>query len=228
MIYRSVEFCARALPDDNAFLSHSALPQRNGNGNHQRDSFVLYSVRDETRRPFALSVMDPTVFGSRRNYLAWLEPMASPPETGEKIVLPLHSEDFSVQRRTVKRDVRVRVRTTSHEQLVDEPLTHENVEIERITVNRPVDAVPPVREEGNLTIIPIVEETLVVERRLILKEEIHLRRVRTTTRHRETVTLRDEEAVVERAEPGASLSALPSDLAPIPKSQTPREKLDEC
>ena len=151
----------------------------------------------------------------------------SPSDTGEKIVIPLHAEDVSVELRTVKRDVRVRVHTTTHDQLVDEPLTHENVEVERIAVNRPIEAVPPIREEGDLTVIPVVEEVLVVERRLVLKEEIHLRRVRTTTRHRETVTLRDEQVVIERPEPGASLSALPSELAPIPKPQTPRTTLDE-
>jgi uncharacterized protein (TIGR02271 family) len=143
----------------------------------------------------------------------------SPSDTGEKIVIPLHAEDVSVELRAVKRDVRVQVHTTTRDQLVDEPLTHENVEVERIAVNRPIDAVPPIREEGDLTVIPVVEEVLVVERRLVLKEEIHLRRVRTTTRHRETVTLRDEQVVIERPEPGASLSALPSELAPIPKPQ---------
>jgi stress response protein YsnF len=209
-------------------LHFRKIKSRLSNVNHRLDSFALYSVRDETRGPVCPLSADPPVFGSHRNfYLAWLEPMASPPETGEKIVLPLHTEDVSVKRRAVERDVRVRVQTTSHEQLVDEALTHEQVEIERVTVNRPIDAVPPVREEGDLTIIPLVEEVLVVERRLILKEEIHLRRVRTTTRHREAVTLRDEEVVIERAEPGASLSALASDLAPIPKSQTLRKKLDE-
>ena len=151
----------------------------------------------------------------------------SPPGKGEKIVLPLHTEDVSVERRAVERDVRVRVQTTSHEQLVDEALTHEKVEIERIAINRQIDAVPHIREEGDLTVISVVEEILVVERRLVLKEEIHVRRVRTTTRHRETVTLREEEIVIERAEPGASLSVLPSDLAPIPKPQTPRKTPDE-
>lgn len=151
----------------------------------------------------------------------------SPPDTGEKIVFPLHAEDVSVERRAVERDVRVGVHTTTHDQLVDEALTQEKVEIERIAINRPIDAVPPVREEGDLTVISVVEEVLVVERRLVLKEEIHLRRVRTTSRHRETVTLRDEQVVIERPEPGASLSALPSDLAPIPKPQTPRTKPDE-
>jgi hypothetical protein len=40
---------------------------------------------------------------------------------------------------------------------------------------------------------------LVVERRLMLKEEIHIKRVRTTERHQEKVTLRSQEAVVTRS-----------------------------
>ena len=44
----------------------------------------------------------------------------------------------------------------------------------------------------------IVEEVLVVERRLLLKEEVHVRRVRSTERHQESVTLRHQEAVVTR------------------------------
>lgn len=164
-----------------------------------------------------------------RIYFSYLEPMTSqsPPASGEKIVLPLHVEDVSIERREVKRDVRVHIHATTHDQVVDEALMHEKVEIERIAINRPVDAVPPMREEGDLTIIPVVEEILIVEKRLVLKEEIHLRRVRMTTRHRETVTLRDEEVVIERPEPGESLSALPSALAPIPKHQTPRTTPDE-
>ena len=37
---------------------------------------------------------------------------------------------------------------------------------------------------------------LVVERRLFLKEEVRIRRVRSTERHQESVTLRHQEAVV--------------------------------
>ena len=57
---------------------------------------------------------------------------------------------------------------------------------------------PEVRQEGDTTIIPIVEEILVVERRLVLKEEVHIRRVRTTEHHKEAVMLRYQEAVVTR------------------------------
>jgi stress response protein YsnF len=136
----------------------------------------------------------------------------------------LHVEDISVDRRVTERNVRVNIHTTSHEHLIDEALVQERVEIARVAINRPVDAVPPTREEGDTTVISVVEEVVVVERRLVLKEEIHLRRVRTTERHRETVTLREQHAVIERAAPGASLSALPSEQAPIPKPQVTKDE----
>ena len=141
-----------------------------------------------------------------------------------EIVVPLYVEDVSVERRQVERNVRVHVHTVSHDQIVDEPLVHENVEIERVAIGRPVDAVPPVREEGDTTVISVVEEVLVVERRLILKEEIRLRRVQTTERHRETVTLREQQAVIERAEPGEGGSSPSPELAPIPKPQLLKEQ----
>lgn len=77
-------------------------------------------------------------------------------------------------------------------------MTHERIEIERVAIGRPVDAVPPVRQEGNTTVFSVVEEVVVVERRLVLKEEIRLRRMQTTERHRESVTLREQDAVIER------------------------------
>jgi hypothetical protein len=151
--------------------------------------------------------------------------MAIQSSSDPKIVLPLHVEEVSVDRRKVERDLRVHVQTVSHDHLIDEAVAHETVEIERVAIGRPINAIPPVREEGDMTVISAVEEVLVIQRRLILKEEIRLRRVRTTERHRETVILREQKAVIERAEPGASLSALPSELAPIPKPQIPREEV---
>ena len=60
------------------------------------------------------------------------------------------------------------------------------------------------REEGDTTIIPVIEEVLVVEKRLFLKEEIRIRRTQTTQLHEETVTLRREEVVIERDAAGPS------------------------
>ena len=100
--------------------------------------------------------------------------------------------------------MRVSSVTRQHDFLVDEVLTHETVEVERVPIGRPVVGRPPIREEGDTTILSVVEEIVVVERRLILKEEVHIRRVRVDERHRETVTVRDQDVVISRSEPGPS------------------------
>lgn len=121
------------------------------------------------------------------------------------LTLPLHAEEVLVTRRQVAGDtVRVSTVTREKERLVDETLTHERVEVERIPIGLPVDVVPSVREEGDTTIFPVVEEIVVVERRLILKEEVRIRRLRTTERHQETVTVREQNAVITRTEAGVS------------------------
>ena len=74
--------------------------------------------------------------------------------------------------------------------------------VEHVPIGRTVGAVPPIREEGDTTVLPVVEEVVVVERRLVLKEEIRIRRLRSTERHQETVTLRTQDAVVTRTEAG--------------------------
>lgn len=88
--------------------------------------------------------------------------------------------------------------THFHEQLVDELLSREQVEVERVAIDKPIDAMPSVREEGDSIIVPVVEEVLRIERLLILKEEVRIRRVKGTERYQERVTLRKQEAVVTR------------------------------
>ncbi len=117
---------------------------------------------------------------------------------GKALTLPLHAEEVVVTKRRVDTLVRVTTRTTTNERQVDEMLSQVNVVVDRVSVGRIVEAVPPTREEGDVTIIPVVEEVLVVERRLMLKEEIHLRRVTTEVRHTQTVQLRTQDAIVTR------------------------------
>lgn len=126
--------------------------------------------------------------------------------------LQLAAEDVSVTK-AVRETGRVRIASVTRERqvLVDEDLMRERVEIETIPVGRPIEAMPEVRQEGNRTIVPVVEEVLVVERRLVLKEEIHLTRVRTVERHREEVTVRRQEAVVTREPKDAGATGSRSD-----------------
>jgi uncharacterized protein (TIGR02271 family) len=122
-------------------------------------------------------------------------------KTQDDSTLRLLAEEVRVAKETVETGrVRVARRTREREALIDEILASEHVEIETIPIGRRIDAVPAVRQEGDTTIVPVVEEILVVERRLMLREEIHVTRVRTTSRHQETVVLRHQEAVVTRDE----------------------------
>jgi len=114
-------------------------------------------------------------------------------------VIPVFEEELSVAKRVVE-TARVRVSrvTHHHQQLVDELLQHEKVEVEHIPIDRPIEAMPSIRQEGDVTIIPVVEEVLKVERHLVLKEEVHIRRIKQTQRYQESVTLRRQEAQVSR------------------------------
>jgi uncharacterized protein (TIGR02271 family) len=117
----------------------------------------------------------------------------------DELVAPLHVEELSVAKRVISKDrVQVSTVTRQHEELVDEFLAREHVEIERIPIGKPIDAMPPVREDGDTIVVPVVEETVVVERRLVLKEEVRIRKVRETERYQERVLLRKQEAVVAR------------------------------
>ncbi|HYH17206.1 MAG TPA: DUF2382 domain-containing protein [Azospirillum sp.] len=125
--------------------------------------------------------------------------------------LPLHEEVLSVGKRTVEGDrVRITTRVLEREQTAEQDLDSEEVEVVRVPVGRPVDAVPETRQEGDVLIVPVVEEELVVTKRLVLKEELHIRKRTTTRTERITATLRSEEAVVTRDAPAAVPPESPS------------------
>lgn len=124
-----------------------------------------------------------------------------PPLSGrDDARIPLVEEQAVVGKRAVETG-RVRVRTVVEQrtELVRDALTRENVEVTRVAVDRPVEAVPAIRTEGDTTIVPVVEEVLVVEKRLVLREEIHIRRQTAVEPVEQAVTLRATRAVVERS-----------------------------
>jgi stress response protein YsnF len=72
--------------------------------------------------------------------------------------------------------------------------------VERVEVNRFVDAPEAVRQEGDVTIVPVMEEVAVVQKRLRVKHELRLTRRRKTHEQTERVVLRNEEAQVLRSD----------------------------
>ncbi|WP_244445315.1 DUF2382 domain-containing protein [Microvirga sp. BSC39] len=97
--------------------------------------------------------------------------------------------------------VRVQTVTDTIEEIAQANVQRETAEVTRVPVDRVVEAAPEVRTEGDVTIVPVVEEVLVVDKRLVLKEELLIRR-RVETETREVpVTLRKQRAIVERLAP---------------------------
>lgn len=120
-------------------------------------------------------------------------------QNDEQVVIPIHAEEVSVdKKRIVTGRVKVATVTKEHEQLVEEMLERNHVEIERTAVGKEVEKTPPVREEGDTLVIPIMEEVVVVERRLFLKEELRIHRISETQPYQQRVVVRKQEAVITR------------------------------
>jgi uncharacterized protein (TIGR02271 family) len=117
-------------------------------------------------------------------------------------VIPLVQEHLSVSTRKVETG-RVRVSTKIEErtEMVAAELQREDVTVERVPVNREIEAVPEVRWEGDTFIVPVVEEVLVIEKRLILKEELRIRPEKSMERVEKPVVVRRTVASVERSGP---------------------------
>jgi len=121
---------------------------------------------------------------------------------GQPLVVPVMAEELDVQKHTMETGrVRINKVIREREELVDEPLLREEVIIERVPVNRFVEEAIPLRSEGDTIIVSLLEEVPVVEKRLMLKEELRIT-VRRVEAHKPTsVTLRSEEATVEHIAP---------------------------
>lgn len=102
---------------------------------------------------------------------------------------------------------RVSVRTGTTEETITEDAWREAVEVRRIPVDEIVHQVEDVRTDGNETIIPIYEEIVVVERRLVLRERLHVTLRREETRIPQRVVLRHQFVEVERLPTGPAPGA---------------------
>ncbi|MGI8962162.1 MAG: DUF2382 domain-containing protein [Bryobacteraceae bacterium] len=85
---------------------------------------------------------------------------------------------------------------------VDARLFKEDIDVQRVPVNRVLDAPAEIRIEDGVTIIPVMEERLKIEKQLILREEIRIVKKRTTVRDpRVTALAKDRGDVNAHGEP---------------------------
>lgn len=114
-------------------------------------------------------------------------------------VVPLSEEELRIDKQSVVTGkVTVRTRVELVEEIARAELERDTVEITRVPVGRVVTDMPVVRTEGDLTIVPVVEEVLLIEKQLVLTEEIHLRRQTKTEAVSVPVELKKQRADIER------------------------------
>ncbi|MDQ2735390.1 MAG: YsnF/AvaK domain-containing protein [Pseudomonadota bacterium] len=135
--------------------------------------------------------------------------------------VPVIEEVVRIDKRVVEKGgYRITKRVASHHETVDELLSDHQVTIERRPMGLTLQGtdVPQQRYEGDVLIIPVIEEILFTEKRLVLVEEVRVTRIQGTHRKPQKVKLRKEEISIERLEAGASSAPEPSQ-PPTPQRQ---------
>lgn len=119
-------------------------------------------------------------------------------EDKEGVRVPIVEETVTLSKREVKTGhVRVRTIVEEHIENVVADLSRERIGITRRPVERQVDAAPVPYDEDGAWIVPVVEERLVVEKRLYVVEEIVMRRSRTSDAVEIPTAVRSMRAVIE-------------------------------
>jgi uncharacterized protein (TIGR02271 family) len=120
---------------------------------------------------------------------------------GEAQTLPLMEEKLDVAKRErAAGEVRLRKRVITERKQFTVPVTRETVKVERVaaTGNREIPEGEAFREQ---TIsIPVTEEEVEIKKRPVVREEVRLKKERTTTEQRVADTVRREEVELEDAQ----------------------------
>ncbi|MGA0557667.1 YsnF/AvaK domain-containing protein [Larkinella sp. VNQ87] len=128
-------------------------------------------------------------------------------DVGQRQTIPVIEEQLVVDKKVIETGhIRITKRVFEEEKTFEFPVLTEEFDIERVPVNQYIDTAPPaVRYEGDTMIVPVLQEVIVVEKRLLLVEEVHIHKRQTMSKTTEQVTLRREEVHIERnpASPGS-------------------------
>ncbi len=119
----------------------------------------------------------------------------------EDFTIPVIEEQLVVGKQVVETgQVRIAKHVLEEEQTVNTSLVREEYNIERVPINQYVDVPPAVRQEGDVTIYPVLQEVVVTEKRLMLVEEVRVTKQQSETIDTQRIPLRREEIIIERTE----------------------------
>jgi uncharacterized protein (TIGR02271 family) len=124
--------------------------------------------------------------------------MTNTEDKKDPVSLNVYEEQAQVDKKTVEKGkVRIVKKVATNDEKINVDLKSEEVEVERVPVNKYVDSAPDVRYEGNTTIIPVVKEVAVVEKKIVLVEEIRITKKINSSEEERTIPLKKEEIIVE-------------------------------
>lgn len=156
----------------------------------------------ELRFPSGQVLRVPTAFLLKQSARAGRGESFAPEEAlagGEAVRIPVIEEQLEVGKRTVVTGkVLLEKQIQEYQEALDVPLAVRTFDIERVVLNQPIPSAPEVRQEGDTTIYPLVEEQLVLTTQLVLREEVRVTRRETERRDTRTVTLKRESLTVTR------------------------------
>lgn len=148
---------------------------------------------------------------------------SQPPRAPADLSVPILEERLEVGREVVQTGtVRVRKEVDETVQPVRERVANEVADVRRVPVNRVVNQPPAVRHEGDVMVVPVLRERLVLRKEWVLVEEVRISRRVEHALAEAQVTLRSERVVVERLDP-ATRQWLPEDGS-LPPQPPPQER----
>lgn len=129
------------------------------------------------------------------------QPQKDEPMLNEETkVIPVIEEFLKVDKKLVETGrIHIRKEIDKEEKQIEIPLINESYEVEKVKVkNQIFDQIPTIRDEGDVIVIPVIKEVAEIKIRYEVTEEIRLKKNKTTTTHKEKVTLKKEKVIVER------------------------------
>ena len=127
--------------------------------------------------------------------------------TGSSVVVPVIAEKVVTRvREAPRRTLRIRRRVVEQPTPVETPIWQERIDVQHVPVDAFVETAPSARWEGDVLVVPCVEQVVVVETRLKVREELRIRTIREQVVDRQTITLRRHEVEIEPQEQDDSIN----------------------
>jgi uncharacterized protein (TIGR02271 family) len=138
--------------------------------------------------------------GGRQDAREHLAGIVSLPELGGQVRVPIHEERLRVDVLPADLgELRIHKTVDRIPETVTQSVERDELEVERVRLDRLIDEPVATRQEDGWLIVPIMEEVLVVTKQLVLTEEVRIRTRRVVEEQEVYEVLRHEKVEIEDA-----------------------------